>query len=784
MQHLLHLMLVPVLALLLLFPAPSAPVLASENAALTPTDTWKQFLHRDCVFDLALSGEYLWAGVSGGVVLHSLAEPGVHRFYHALNSPLRASHVYAVLADGAGGAWLGTDQGAYHVDSSHNWTYYGMENSMIPDKPVRALARDASGDTWFGTWGGGAVLLDSLGSWHTYNSANSPLPGNYLYAVTPDAAGGVWFGTDNRGAAHRSPGGTWEIYNVRNSPLPVNDVLHINSSAGKTWFATYQGLASLDAAGTWTLFNTENSLLETNHINGTAIAGDNTVWVATAAGLARLQAGEVAEIFNTANSKLPDNTLNSVLVDDKNTVWVATAGGGLAAYAPTAARWQTFSSEYPPLATNSYLPSGSVKQVVPFPVGETSGQLWFVTAAGVHYYDTEHKHWGSLALPPGWPGDNIESMAINQDGRIALASAGSGAALRSPAGSWTVYTTENSSLPSDTVVDVAFDAAGGTWLATFGGGAACLTARQSWQLYNVENGALPVDNLHALALDSAGNTWLGTWGGGLVRLGSDGTSRTYNTTNSPLPSNDIRALLATPGGELWLGTWGGGLARLDSNGSFSVFNTANTTLPSDNIQALAQDTRGWLWAATSVGTVYYDGSSWQSIYPGETGLPAGQILNLCADAAGNLWFASAAAGAAVYNPAGIPASIRAISAVPERLDEIILFYGKNYIEPDVPPVIAAGRVLLPMRSLFTALGAEIDWNAEKQEVTALLHGREIRLTINDQTAYVDGTPQALDVPARIIDGRTMVPLRFAAESLGLEVTWDARLNAVILQDKP
>jgi len=91
---------------------------------------------------------------------------------------------------------------------------------------------------------------------------------------------------------------------------------------------------------------------------------------------------------------------------------------------------------------------------------------------------------------------------------------------------------------------------------------------------------------------------------------------------------------------------------------------------------------------------------------------------------------------------------------------------------DVPPVIQQGRTLVPFRAIGEALGAAVNWDSQTQKVTLSLEETTVILRIAENTAYVNGQPVSLDVPARIKEGRTMVPLRFISEALGASVTWD------------
>lgn len=80
--------------------------------------------------------------------------------------------------------------------------------------------------------------------------------------------------------------------------------------------------------------------------------------------------------------------------------------------------------------------------------------------------------------------------------------------------------------------------------------------------------------------------------------------------------------------------------------------------------------------------------------------------------------------------------------------------GRN-IDFDVAPTIENNRTLVPMRAILEALGLEVSWDAATQTVTATNGEIEVELLIGGQ-AYVNGKPSNLDVPAKIINGRTKI----------------------------
>lgn len=104
----------------------------------------------------------------------------------------------------------------------------------------------------------------------------------------------------------------------------------------------------------------------------------------------------------------------------------------------------------------------------------------------------------------------------------------------------------------------------------------------------------------------------------------------------------------------------------------------------------------------------------------------------------------------------------------------------NYLASDVPPTVIEGRTLVPLRAIFEALDAQVTWDNNTKKVTGQKGSTTVVLTINKKTAQVNGVNTILDVPATIVDGRTMVPARFIAESLGQRVSWDEKLRTVVI----
>ncbi|TBL77426.1 hypothetical protein EYB31_18320 [Paenibacillus thalictri] len=97
-----------------------------------------------------------------------------------------------------------------------------------------------------------------------------------------------------------------------------------------------------------------------------------------------------------------------------------------------------------------------------------------------------------------------------------------------------------------------------------------------------------------------------------------------------------------------------------------------------------------------------------------------------------------------------------------------------------PPIIKDGSTLVPMRAIFEALGAAVEWDGNKQIIDATKEGKSIRLQIGWKGAWIGQTEADLDVAPEIVNGSTMVPLRFVGEALGEKIEWDGDTRSVLI----
>ena len=107
--------------------------------------------------------------------------------------------------------------------------------------------------------------------------------------------------------------------------------------------------------------------------------------------------------------------------------------------------------------------------------------------------------------------------------------------------------------------------------------------------------------------------------------------------------------------------------------------------------------------------------------------------------------------------------------------------GNEILFPDVKPFIdERDRVLVPIRFVSEALDALVDWENESRTAVVKQGNDEIRYTVYQPMAYLNGEMMVMDTYGILKDGRTLVPIRFISELLGYTVIWDEKTSTVII----
>lgn len=103
---------------------------------------------------------------------------------------------------------------------------------------------------------------------------------------------------------------------------------------------------------------------------------------------------------------------------------------------------------------------------------------------------------------------------------------------------------------------------------------------------------------------------------------------------------------------------------------------------------------------------------------------------------------------------------------------------------DAKPVIQQNRTLVPFRAIAEALNVNVSWDNTSKTVKATGGGTLIQMQIGNEIAFCNGEPITLDVPPVILNGRTLIPLRFFSEAFDCIVSWDPSTYSVEITSGP
>lgn len=100
---------------------------------------------------------------------------------------------------------------------------------------------------------------------------------------------------------------------------------------------------------------------------------------------------------------------------------------------------------------------------------------------------------------------------------------------------------------------------------------------------------------------------------------------------------------------------------------------------------------------------------------------------------------------------------------------------------DAAPAYDSGRTLVPLRGVMEQFGASVDWLPESKQIKVRLGDKEVVLTLASTEALVNGKSVQLDVPAKVVNGRTLIPLRFVSEQIGMNVVWEGKTQSITIK---
>ncbi len=276
--------------------------------------------------------------------------------------------------------------------------------------------------------------------------------------------------------------------------------------------------------------------------------------------------------------------------------------------------------------------------------------------------------------------------------------------------------------------------------------------------------AVSAGESHSLALKGDGTVW--AWGANRFGQIGDGTRITRDRPVQIKGLTDVQAISANSF------SWGG-----DSLGYHSL--------------ALKSDGTVWTWGTNWNGWLG-DGTKIDRLSPVQLkGLSdmqmvsAGAARSLAIKSDGTVWAwgynVSGQLGDGTTTSRTVPVQSQInLGRVTSPMAEIKIYIEGTRQEFNDPIVIQEGRTLVPMRAFFEAMGADVNWDPDTRTAIGVRGGIEVRIPIDSIHPTVNQQRVTIDVPARIIEGRTYIPLRFVGEALGDEVGWDGDTRTITI----
>jgi signal transduction histidine kinase/CheY-like chemotaxis protein/ligand-binding sensor domain-containing protein len=327
--------------------------------------------------------ENFWSMTKAGAVYRFVSErPRFRSYRHQQAGPqsLGRGAVTAAFADDPDTLWIGTDRGLSRVDRR-------TEQVLQIDRPVfargvSAIAKDGSGQLWYGTPGNGLVRFDpASGRTTTYaHDASDPRSLNHdrVTALLVDRGGSLWVATDF-GLSRWEPA-TEDFSTFRPQAKSLVQYRSIAEDPnGALWLATLsRGLQRFDPrAGTFQLFDAPLRAADPpghNRVNSVHVDRSGTVWAATFRGLGKLDPRDGAFTSYASRSGLPADTVLGILEEDDGRLWISTPNG-LSRFDPYA---ETFTNYH---ASDGLLADRFANPVVA--ARSASGEMFFGSQKGL-----------------------------------------------------------------------------------------------------------------------------------------------------------------------------------------------------------------------------------------------------------------------------------------------------------------------------------------------------------------------------------------------------------------
>jgi uncharacterized repeat protein (TIGR02543 family) len=392
----------------------------------------------------------------------------------------------------------------------------------------------------------------------------------------------------------------------------------------------------------------------------------------------------------------------------------------------------------------------------------TPSTLYAGTLGGVFRSTDSGNHW--TAMNTGLTSKAVSSLAVNPKSSATLYAGTQDGVFRSK-DSGTTWTVVNTGLTNGTVTSLAVNPKSPATLYV-GTGSGVFRSVNSGTTWTAMNTGLTSMNIVCFAINpvTPSTLYVGT-GSGVFRSVNSGT--TWTAVNTGLTNQGVNSLAINPKSPaiLYAGT-GSGVFRYDTVTSYALTTTVaqsagGSISRSPDASSYAPGTVVTLAASPASG---YDFTGWSGAL---TGTKNPSTVTMDADKNVTAFF-----------------TLKVTKIIQLTIGSRTMYVDGSPVILEAAPIILNSRTLLPIRAIVEAVGGTIAWDASTQKVTIVQNDKTLVLwidrnvaTLNGQSVNIDSNPKVVPI---IMSGRTLLPLRFVAETLAMDVQWNAVTRMVTI----
>ncbi len=618
------------------------------------SENWKLFQSMESCNDLLEVGDDIWFANEFGITRVNKATQE-RTFYTMHNSNLPSEDVQAIAQDADGNIWIGTYDIIIAMWDGSEWTNFTsvpfpedlqVENPF--EEKLYSMEFDQDNNMWVGTHDGLSMFDGTDWSHYNKNNTNEPLL-DFIWDIAIDHDGNIYVVNDN---VYQFDGENWTNYTeMYPDMITYNDAELYTDSNGAIWFSNMLTEIAKKVGDEWISYNESQSPGLPFGIKFFEYGGENPGMLSFGDNYYTLE-DELWQLQTPLEFDAVHGNNELYHIDTEGNRWLVREGTIVVNYFNEVSRMPL--SEFP------------MYENTPVTLVESpTGQVYFITDFGhISRYDADE------GMTEFFPGENPDAglntfyggMGFSNNGEMWIGYAPG--VVHFDGDNWTNYSTYNSDIGMDYLSKIVITstnkmwAAGDEGLSSFDG--------VSWDHYNTSNSILEFDRLNNIVVDDNDVIWTTTTDYDVVNSDVsfelyqiDGTDWTmHNHTNSILPDQAyVTDLFVDENNLLWLATAYNGVYTYDGNEWTNVLEL-NDLLSGVNSIA-GHDGKIYL-AHGDQGIIIYENGILSYLNTSNSGLLNDFVHDLLMDQEGNLWISVANKGMQVYNQNGFTSNLNTV----------------------------------------------------------------------------------------------------------------------------